>query len=119
MRCKRQREWEEEAWSEFELREEEGETLPTEHTHVGEERVMCEEMEHGTNVLVTEMQGDGGMEGGDDGGGCVVENRGGQATVEPKRKPLRGKRRTKKSIREEGERRMANTLFQWMGTRPQ
>ena len=119
MRYKRQREWEAEAWGEFVLEREEVETLPTENEHVGEDRVICDDMDHGTDVQVTEMQGDGGIGGGYDGGGCVEEDRGGQVTLEPKRKPLRGKRRTRRSIREEGERRMANTLSQWLGTQPQ
>ena len=87
--------------------------------HVGDERVKCEEMEHGTMMKMTEMQGHGGMVGGSDGGGCVEENRGGHVTVEPKRKPLRGKRRLKRSIREEGEKKLAHTLFKWLGNRPQ
>lgn len=93
--------------------------MPTNTEIMGEEEVNGSEMEGEMDAKVTEMQGNGGIVVNMDGGGCVVEESGGQVTGEPKRKPLRGKRRTKRSIREEGERRMANTLFKWLGNQPQ
>ena len=52
----------------------------------------------------------GGGDVGEDVGGCVRED--------PKRKPLRGKRRGKKSIREEGRVQLAATMARWLGNRP-
>ena len=126
LRCKRRREWDEGAWEEYGMVEEEegGRTLPTCTELVRVEEVDGSEMkgEMVKCAVVTEMQGNGengGKMANVNGGGCVEEEGGGQVTGESKRKPLRGKRRLKRSIREEGERKMANTLFQWLGTRPQ
>ena len=98
-------------------KEEAGRTLPTNTGLLGVEEVIVSEMDKGAQM--TEMQGDGGNVVNVDGGGCGEEEGGGHVNGESKRKPLRGKRRSKRSIREEGERRMANTLFQWLGTQPQ
>ena len=120
LRCKRQREWEEGAWEEFGVTEEEARgDLPTYTDKLGVEEVNVGLMEGEMNAKVIEMRGSGGMVGNMDGGGCGMEEGGGQVTGESKRKPLRGKRRSKRSIREEGERKMANTLFNWLGNQKQ
>ena len=98
-------------------KEEAGRTLPTNTGQLGVEEVIMSETDKGAQM--TEMQGDGGNVVNEDGGGSGEEEGGGQVTGESKRKPLRGKRRSKRSIREEGERKMANTLFNWLGNQKQ
>ena len=116
LRSKRQREWEEEAWERYEVREEE------EIGAMGTVKVGAREAVSDI-VLEEDVMGETMLEqcgnvGDMDGGGDVGEEEGRHVTVAPERKPLRGKRRTKKSIRKEGERRMANMMSNWLGTRP-
>ena len=122
LRCKRRREWDTGAWEELEFNEEEA--LGTCDTASGEadvewgenvvkEAVKCENDGNGDHEV--KCEGSGVKM---DGGGTVGEEIGGRHTAEPKRKPLRGKRRGKKSIRKEGEERLANTMARWLGTCP-
>ena len=121
LRSKRQREWEEEAWERYEVREEEEigamGAMPMDTAKVGA-REAVNDIVLEEDVVGEAMLEQWGNVGDMDGGGDVGEEEGGHVTVVPERKPLRGKRRTKKSIRKEGERRMANMMSNWLGTRP-
>ena len=112
LRCKRQREWEERGWEELELIEEEDKgTMPGEDVMVREDNAVNDEN-------VKDVRENGGRMVDRDGGGDVGAERGRQVGEEPKRKPLRGKRRGRKSIRGEEAERMAATMARWLGTKP-
>ena len=126
LRCKRQREWEECGWEELEMVEEEAmETKLMGAEHMSAVEMGAKEANGGTvmeetNVRANEQKMEGNVGNGEDmrGGGDVEENVGGCVREDPKRKPLRGKRRVQKSIREEGRVQMAATMERWLGNQP-
>ena len=123
LRCKRRREWEEEAWGEYKVLEEDmRESMPTDTGQMSVKGVIMEMEVKGESEMegqMTGMEGSGGNVGEVDGGGCGQDDRGGQVAAKSERKPLRGKRRGKKSIREGEQRKMANTMSRWLGIQPQ
>ena len=117
LRSKRQKE----AWERYEVKEEEEigimGAMPMDTVKVGAREAVSD------IVLEEDVMGEAMLEqwgnvGDMDGGGDVGDEEGRHVTVAPERKPLRGKRRTKKSIRMEGERRMANMMSDWLVNQP-
>ena len=124
LRCKRQREWEDWGWEELEVIEEEvvG-AMPMREEEMGAvTKCGGHTMEdNDVNGEVMKMEGNEGkganVENMDGGGDVGVE--GGRHVKEaPDRKPLRGKRRGKRSIKKEEEAKLASTMARWLGNRP-